>query len=68
MALPQGINFRKFLWTPVDGANEYAEFSTSLNYPTPTPQGNNVGWESGTVNYADNRDRNDGIHRIHPGL
>ena len=55
MALPQGINFRKFLWTPVDGANEYAEFSTSLNYPTPTPQGNNVGWESGTVNYADNR-------------
>jgi hypothetical protein len=46
MALPQGINFRKTSSYVTDGVNEYAQIAGSLNYPTTTPQGNNVGWES----------------------
>ena len=55
MALPQGINFRLTYGYVTDGANEYAQTVTTLNYPTTTSQGNDVGWESGTIAYKSDR-------------
>src|SRR6267154_393255 len=48
MALEYGIDFRSTAGLVTDPANCYAERNSSLNdYPTTTPQGNTVGWESG---------------------
>ena len=56
MALPQGINFRASSGYVSDGPNDYAQTTNSLNYPTTTPQDNDVGWESGQVDYVNDRD------------
>jgi len=48
MALPQGINLRLTSGYVTDVANDYGEIASSANFPTTTPQGNNVGWESGS--------------------
>lgn len=61
MALPQGINFRATSGYVTDGANEYGQVTGSLNYPTTTPQGNNVGWESVAGGSIATRDRSTGV-------
>lgn len=61
MALPQGINFRQTSGYVTDGANEDYEItsSSSESYPHTTAQGNNVGWETVSINYQ-TRDRQSG--------
>jgi hypothetical protein len=52
MSLPQGINFRSSSGFVTDGTNEYGETAQNVSYPTTTPQGNNVGWESFQSGFA----------------
>lgn len=55
MALPQGIDFRGSSGYVTDPANCTYQIVTSANYPTTTPQGNNVGIESGWGSSAQDR-------------
>jgi len=57
MAFPQGVNFRATAGFVTDPANYTYEISTNPNYPTTSPQGNNIGW---TVTNGTTRDRNAG--------
>lgn len=44
--MKQEINFRSTTgYRSDDSADAYVQVSTANNYPTTTPQGNNVGWE-----------------------
>lgn len=69
MALPQGIYFRS-TDNQTDPTNCDADTATTLNYPTTSAQGNNVGYESRTfANSAADRDvttdvRLKGIHYV----
>lgn len=55
MALPQGVNFRETSGYVSDGTDDYAQISATVNYPTTTPQGNNVGWLTAGAWAARNR-------------
>lgn len=65
MSLPQGVNFRATAGFVTDGASTTYDIGTAVNYPTVSPQGNNIGWESiSGGNGAPQvvvRDRNSGI-------
>ncbi|MCP5244869.1 MAG: hypothetical protein H6937_02415 [Burkholderiales bacterium] len=55
MSLPQGVNFRSTVGYVTDGSNEHPETTGTGSYPTTTAQGQNVGWETGTVDYRNDR-------------
>lgn len=58
MTYPQGVAFRATSGYVTDGADDWGETATTANYPTTTPQGNNVGWETAP---SGTRDRDSGI-------
>jgi len=68
MSLPQGINYRSTSGFVTDGANEYPQVATAIDYPTTTPQGNSVGWEVAKLNSIQTRDRNSGNDRRLAGV
>jgi hypothetical protein len=55
MPFKQGINFRSTLSYVTDGPDEYAQVVSTVNYPTTTPQGANVGYEVTGSIYQVNR-------------
>jgi len=62
MAFPQGINFRATSGYVTDPANFTYEITNGggTDYPTTTPQGNNIGWETVGGGGIDARDRTTG--------
>jgi len=58
MAFPQGVNFRSTSGYVTDPANHTYQVALTPDYPTTSPQGNNIGWTAFPT--AGTRDRNSG--------
>jgi hypothetical protein len=64
MALPQGVDFRAtsgYVTDPTNCTYETLVGSPYVNYPTTTPQGNNIGWETAGFGWLNSRDRSTGV-------
>jgi hypothetical protein len=64
MALPQGVDFRAtsgYVTDPTNCTYETLTGSPYVNYPTTTPQGSNIGWETSSFAWLNSRDRSTGV-------